>query len=136
MLGLPALLLSSTFTMPRAVVALLLAGLAGQLLGRRAFGWLQVERHERAVLAALALTALVAVATSVAQGALAQSSLRGEARSEGFGRPRTGYPRCDHYRDAASARLARTQGRRLMTTRTIAIIALVIAVVVLVILLT
>jgi uncharacterized protein len=65
-LGLPALLLSSTFTMPRAVVALLLAGLAGQLLGRRAFGWLQGERYERAVLAALALTALVAVATSVA----------------------------------------------------------------------
>jgi uncharacterized membrane protein YfcA len=65
-LGLPALLLSSTFTMPRAIVLLLLAGLAGQLLGRRAFGWLQGERYERAVLAALALTALVAVATSVA----------------------------------------------------------------------
>ena len=65
-LGLPALLLSSTFRMPRAIVALLLAGLAGQLLGRRAFGWLQGERYERAVLAALALTALVAVATSVA----------------------------------------------------------------------
>ncbi|MDX6683188.1 MAG: uncharacterized protein QOG94_3227 [Solirubrobacteraceae bacterium] len=65
-LGLPALLLSSTFTMPRAIVALLVAGLAGQLLGRRAFGWLRGERYERAVLAALALTAIVAVATSIA----------------------------------------------------------------------
>jgi uncharacterized membrane protein YfcA len=65
-LGLPALVLSSTFTMPRAIVALLIAGLAGQLLGRRAFGWLRGERYERAVLAALALTAIVAVATSIA----------------------------------------------------------------------
>ena len=65
MLGLPALLVSDTFDMPPAVVALLLAGLAGQLLGRRGFGWLQGERYERAVLSALALTALVALATSV-----------------------------------------------------------------------
>jgi uncharacterized membrane protein YfcA len=65
-LALPALLLSDTFTMPRAVALLLLAGLAGQLLGRRAFGWLEGERYERAVLGALALTALVAVATSIA----------------------------------------------------------------------
>ena len=64
--GLPALLLTGTFTMPRAVGVLLLAGLAGQLLGRRAFGWLQGDRYENAVLAALALTALVALATSVA----------------------------------------------------------------------
>jgi uncharacterized membrane protein YfcA len=66
LLALPALLLSDTFTMPRAIALLLLAGLAGQLLGRRAFGWLEGERYERAVLAALALTALVAVATSIA----------------------------------------------------------------------
>ena len=31
-------------------------------LGRRAFGWLEGERYERAVLAVLALTALVALA--------------------------------------------------------------------------
>jgi uncharacterized membrane protein YfcA len=64
-LALPALLASDTFDLPPAVGALLLAGLAGQLLGRRAFGWLQGERYERAVLVALALTALVALATSV-----------------------------------------------------------------------
>ena len=64
-IALPALLLTGTFEIPQAVGLLLVAGLAGQLLGRRAFGWLQGERYERAVLAALALTALVAVATSV-----------------------------------------------------------------------
>ena len=65
MLALPALLASDTFDMPPAVAALMFAGVAGQLLGRRAFGWLQGERYERAVLSALALTALVALATSV-----------------------------------------------------------------------
>ena len=65
MLGLPALLLSDTFTMPRAIGLLLAAGLAGQLLGRRAFGWLQGERYEWAVLAVLGATALVALAASV-----------------------------------------------------------------------
>jgi uncharacterized membrane protein YfcA len=64
-LGIPALLLSDTFTMPRAVGVLLVAGLAGQLLGRRAFGWLQGERYEWAVLAALGATALVALASSI-----------------------------------------------------------------------
>lgn len=64
-LGLPALLLTGSFTMPHAVGVLLLAGLAGQLLGRRAFGWLVGERYERAVLAALAATALVALGSSV-----------------------------------------------------------------------
>ena len=66
LIGLPALLLSGAFTAPRAIGILLLAGLLGQLVGRRAFGWLQGERYERAVLAALALTALVALATSIA----------------------------------------------------------------------
>jgi len=65
-IGVPALLLSGTFTAPRAAAVLLLAGLAGQLVGRRAFGWLKGERYERAVLAALAVTALVAVVTSIA----------------------------------------------------------------------
>jgi len=64
-IALPALFASDTLDMPPAVGALLFAGLAGQLLGRRAFGWLQGERYERAVLSALALTALVALATSV-----------------------------------------------------------------------
>ncbi|MEA2218006.1 MAG: uncharacterized protein QOJ35_632 [Solirubrobacteraceae bacterium] len=66
LLGLPALLLTGTFTAPRSAGALLLAGLVGQLAGRRAFGWLEGERYEWAVLAALAATALVAVATSIA----------------------------------------------------------------------
>lgn len=65
LIALPALLASGTLEMPPVVGTLLLAGLAGQLLGRRAFGWLQGERYERAVLVALALTALVALATSV-----------------------------------------------------------------------
>lgn len=64
-LGLPALMLSATFDVPDAVWALLAAGLAGQLLGRRVFAWLHGERYERAVLALLAVTALVALAASV-----------------------------------------------------------------------
>jgi hypothetical protein len=36
-----------------------------QMRGRRAFGWLQGERYEWAVLATLAATALVALAASV-----------------------------------------------------------------------
>jgi uncharacterized membrane protein YfcA len=65
-LGLPALVLSDTFTTPRALLLLLAAGLAGQLLGRRAFAWLQGDRYENAVLAMLALTALVALAATIA----------------------------------------------------------------------
>ncbi|MEA2148907.1 MAG: uncharacterized protein QOD69_737 [Solirubrobacteraceae bacterium] len=64
-LGVPALLLSGTFAMPDAVWLLLLAGVAGQFLGRRAFGRLQGERYERVVLVVLALTALVALASSL-----------------------------------------------------------------------
>jgi uncharacterized membrane protein YfcA len=64
-IGVPALLLSDTFTAPRAAGALLLAGLAGQLAGRRLFGWLQGERYEPAVLLTLALTALVAVGATI-----------------------------------------------------------------------
>lgn len=63
-LGLPALLLTGTFAMPDAVWLLLLAGVAGQLLGRRAFGRLRGEHYERVVLAVLAVTALVALAAS------------------------------------------------------------------------
>jgi uncharacterized membrane protein YfcA len=65
-LGLPVLLLSRTFAAPHAVGVLLLAGLAGQLAGRRAFGWLEGDRYENVVLAVLALTAIVAVTTSLA----------------------------------------------------------------------
>jgi len=64
-LSFPALLATGTFTLPGGVSALLAAGLAGQLLGRRAFAWLQGERYERAVLALLAVTALVALTASV-----------------------------------------------------------------------
>jgi hypothetical protein len=64
-LSFPALLATGTFVLPGAVGALLVAGLAGQLLGRRAFAWLHGERYERAVLALLAVTALVALTASV-----------------------------------------------------------------------
>jgi uncharacterized membrane protein YfcA len=66
LLGVPALLLSGTFAMPDGVWALLLAGLAGQLLGRRVFGWLRGERYEWAVYVVLASTALVALVASLA----------------------------------------------------------------------
>jgi len=66
-LSFPVLLASGTFALPGGVWALLAAGLAGQLLGRRAFAWLHGERYERAVLALLAVTALVALVASVVQ---------------------------------------------------------------------
>ena len=65
-LGLPALLLTGTFALPHAVWLLLLAGLAGQLFGRRAFGRLRGEHYERAVLVVLGVTALTALAASLA----------------------------------------------------------------------
>lgn len=65
LLSFPVLLGSGTFALPSGVWALLAAGLAGQLLGRRAFAWLRGERYERAVLALLAVTALVALTASV-----------------------------------------------------------------------
>ena len=64
-IGLPVLLLTETFTVPTAVWLLLAAGVAGQVLGRRAFAWLRGERYERAVLVVLALSALGALAGSV-----------------------------------------------------------------------
>jgi uncharacterized membrane protein YfcA len=66
LLGLPALLLSDTFTTPRALGLLIAAGVAGQLLGRRAFAWLEGDRYENAVVALLAVTAAVAVVSTVA----------------------------------------------------------------------
>ena len=65
-LGVPALLLSGAFAMPEAIWALLLAALAGQLVGRRAFGWLSGERYEPAVYGVLVATALVAVIAAFA----------------------------------------------------------------------
>jgi len=64
-LGLPVLLLTQTFTVPAAAWIMLAAGVAGQVLGRRAFAWLRGERYERAVLVLLALSALGALAGSV-----------------------------------------------------------------------
>jgi hypothetical protein len=65
-LGLPALLLTGTFALPGSLWLLLLAGVAGQLLGRRAFGRLRVEHYERAVVVVLAVTAVTALAASLA----------------------------------------------------------------------
>lgn len=65
-LGLPALLLTGTFALPSALWLLLLAGVAGQLLGRRAFGRLRGEHYERAVVVVLAVTAVTALAASFA----------------------------------------------------------------------
>ena len=65
LLALPALLLTGTFTVPQGLAALVGATLAGQLLGRRAFGWLHGERFELAVHLVLVATALVALAVSV-----------------------------------------------------------------------
>ncbi|HWI06109.1 MAG TPA: sulfite exporter TauE/SafE family protein [Solirubrobacteraceae bacterium] len=65
LLGIPALLLSGTFTVPEGLAVMVLAALAGQLLGRRAFGWLRGERYEPAVYAVLIATALVALVASV-----------------------------------------------------------------------
>jgi hypothetical protein len=65
-LGVPALVATGTLELPHALWTLLAGGLAGQLLGRRAFAWLRAERYERAVLVVLALTALVALAASAA----------------------------------------------------------------------
>ena len=64
-IGLPVLLLTQTFTVPTAAWILLGAGVAGQVLGRRAFAWLRGERYERAVVVVLALSALGALAGSV-----------------------------------------------------------------------
>ena len=64
-IGLPVLLLTETFTVPAAAWVLLAAGVAGQVLGRRAFAWLRGERYERMVLVVLALSALVALTGSV-----------------------------------------------------------------------
>jgi hypothetical protein len=60
-----ALLIAGTFEIPSGLVALLGAGLAGQVAGRRAFAWLAGGHHEDAVLIVLAATAVVALVSSV-----------------------------------------------------------------------
>jgi uncharacterized protein len=65
LLSTPALLASGTFEVPSAIAALLAAGLAGQLLGRRLFARLPGDRYENVVLVVLAGAALIALATSV-----------------------------------------------------------------------
>ncbi|MEJ7797731.1 MAG: sulfite exporter TauE/SafE family protein [Solirubrobacteraceae bacterium] len=64
-LSVAALLIAGSFVLPSGLVVLLVAGLAGQLLGRRGFALLRGARHEDAVLAVLAVTAIVALASSV-----------------------------------------------------------------------
>jgi uncharacterized membrane protein YfcA len=64
-LSAPALLATGTFDLPPALGALLAAGAAGQLLGRRLFARLAGDRHENAVLVVLAVAALIALASSV-----------------------------------------------------------------------
>jgi len=64
-LGLPVLLATATFELPGHAGVLLGAGIAGQVLGRRGFALLGGDRYEAAVLVVLALTALVALASTV-----------------------------------------------------------------------
>lgn len=59
------LLIAGTFTPPPGLVGLMVAAVAGQLLGRRGFARLHGDRHENAVLAVLAGAALVALVASV-----------------------------------------------------------------------
>lgn len=65
LLTVATLLIAGTFEMPRDVLVLLAAGLAGQVAGRRGFARLALGRHEDAMLAVLALTAVVALVSSV-----------------------------------------------------------------------
>lgn len=64
LLGTPVLLATGTFVVPTAFGVLLVSAAVGQLLGRRAFAWLAGDRYEPAVLALLAATAIVALATT------------------------------------------------------------------------
>jgi uncharacterized membrane protein YfcA len=60
-----ALLVAGTFVTPSGLGVLLGAGLAGQVVGRRGFALLRGERHEDAMLVVLAVTAVVALVSSV-----------------------------------------------------------------------
>jgi uncharacterized protein len=60
-----ALLVAGTFVTPPGLGILLGAGLVGQVLGRRGFALLRGGHHEDAMLAVLAVTAVVALVSSV-----------------------------------------------------------------------
>lgn len=64
-LSVAALVIAGAFAVPTGLVALLAAGMAGQVLGRRGFALLGGDRHENAVLAVLAAAAIAALASSV-----------------------------------------------------------------------
>ncbi len=64
LLGAPVLLATGTWELPDAIVLLIAVAAAGQVLGRGAFARLVDDRYEAAVLAVLAVTALVALATT------------------------------------------------------------------------
>lgn len=63
-LSAPALLISGTFEVPAAIVTLLAAGVAGQIVGRQLFARLAGHGHENVALVVLAVAALIALATS------------------------------------------------------------------------
>ncbi|MGI8730942.1 MAG: TSUP family transporter, partial [Solirubrobacteraceae bacterium] len=64
LLSVAALAIAGTFVVPSELIALLAAAIAGQVLGRRGFALLGGDRHENAVLVVLAVTAVVALASS------------------------------------------------------------------------
>ncbi len=64
-LSVGALLIAGAFAVPSGLVALLAAAVVGQVLGRRGFELLGGHRHENAVLAVLAMTAVLALASSI-----------------------------------------------------------------------
>ena len=59
------LLATGTFRLPEEMPLLIAATVAGQLAGRRVFALLEGERYERAVLAVLLVTALVALGVRI-----------------------------------------------------------------------
>jgi uncharacterized membrane protein YfcA len=64
-LGVGALVVTGTFSLPAEMPLLAAAAVAGQVVGRWVFPLLHGDRYERAVLGVLVLTAGIALATSV-----------------------------------------------------------------------
>jgi uncharacterized membrane protein YfcA len=60
-----ALLVAGSFDLPGVLPALIAAGVAGQLAGRRVFARLRGDRYERVVTALLAVTAVVAAVVAI-----------------------------------------------------------------------
>lgn len=65
-LGVAALALAGSFSVPGALPLLLVAGVIGQLLGRRAFRFLDGDRYERVVTLVLGVTAVLAAVAAFA----------------------------------------------------------------------